>query len=218
MVSKLSLALAILLVVAAHQHTACGLEASQPSPAASVMYATQNDVDAIKSDVQALRRDIAALTKAISAVAKVDAPADSAATPAADNFDARLEAIEEAQAKLLRIMESQGATLGQIAARDERGQYYPQFYGNSEQSRESMSRAIKSTVPRRGQLVVTNNTPVKRRITVNEDVYIIRPGEPRTIDVPPGNFSTQYENEQQKFWHLGPANEYTQRLFLIVDR
>jgi len=218
MASKLSLALAILLVVAAHQHTACGLEASQPSPATSVMYATQNDVDAIKSDVQALRRDIAALTKAISAVAKVDAPADSAASPDASDLESRLEAIEQAQDKLLRIMESQGATLGQIAARDERGQYYPQFYGNSEQSRDSMTRAIESTVPRLGKLIVTNQTPATKELRVNEDVYDIRPGITREIEIPSGNVSTKFPGEQEKYWHLGPSNKYTQRLYLIVDR
>lgn len=213
MVSKRSLWSAMLIIFASTQHVANAQEASQPSPTKSIMYATQDDIDAIKADVQALRQDIAALTKAIAADTKPGVPAD-----AAGDLQQRLQAIEATQQELLRLGQSQGLVIEQIAAKDERGQYYPQFYGNSEQSRESMTRAIDRTIPRLGKLIVTNNTDRKRTLKVNEDDYVIRPGVTREIEIRSGNFSTKYEREQEKYWHLGPSNKYTQRLFLIVDR
>jgi hypothetical protein len=61
---------------------------------------------------------------------------------------------------------------------------------------------------------VTNNTRIKRWLNINNDWYSIPAFSRRPIEIPSGNITTQYESEQEKYWHLGPANKYTQSLYL----
>jgi hypothetical protein len=203
------LIVSICFAVAGIESVANGQDASQPTPATAAAFATQDEVNAIKSDVQEIKRQLGVITKALS-IAMPDTPDDDPVTA----LEKRIEAIEKSQQELFRLGRSQGLVIEQIAARDDRGQYYPRFNGNSEQAKENMLLAIESTIPDHGDVVVTNNTDRDEWITINGDRYRIRPGKRRSIPVSPGNVITQVSGEQPKTWHLGPGNKYSQGIEL----
>lgn len=169
------------------------------APADDIAYVTRAE---LKSELGKISQQIAALGQQMNGSKPVAAPSSLA------DLEKRLAAVEKAQDKIIRLGNSQALVIDQIAARDDRGDYYPVLNGNSEQSIASISRAFEKTIPKHGLFVVHNRTNGDKWITINRDQYLIPAGNPREFEFAPGNVTTRVPGESEKNWYLGPSTNY----------
>jgi hypothetical protein len=160
---------------------------SQP-PADDISFVTRAE---LKSELNKISGQIAALGTQPSA---------------SPSLEDRVAALERNQRDIVRTQHNQGTAIGQIAARDEAGNYYWQFDANSQPARDEFKKAVRRTMPNWGTLIVSNRTPFGYWIAVNNRYRYIQGGDTEYFDVKPGTVTTQLENQQPISWLIGLPN------------
>jgi hypothetical protein len=129
-----------------------------------------------------------------------------ATIPTNEQLGDRVAALEDAQRRMASVQRDQGVALGQIAARDEAGDYHWRFNANSQPARQEFSRAIARTAPDYGQLIIHNRTNSGQWVIVNGFQEYINAGAKEEFDVKPGTVSTRLPGQQPINWMIGLPN------------
>jgi hypothetical protein len=120
-----------------------------------------------------------------------------------ETLEGRVERLEQGQAKLAGDVGDLRTALGEIAMTDEGGKHYVRFDTNSQPVREELRRAIKSTVPDKGQFIIRNRTPWHQTLIVNGYEQQIQPYGELNVPVNPGAVMSWLPGEQKLTWHVG---------------
>ena len=118
-------------------------------------------------------------------------------------LEQRVQELERKVTVMQRVQGNHGTTLAQIAMQGEAGGYHVRFDTNSQSARNEVKRAIKSTVPEKGQFIVRNRTPYHQRLIVDGYEIQIRPYDTEKLPVNPGTVMSWLPGQQKHTWHIG---------------
>jgi hypothetical protein len=186
------------------QGSACAQNPPAPNVAEQLSQA-QQDINAMKSDIAGIKNDIAGLIQAVRA--RNDGPLNSgnqpAQPPTLQQLAQDVQDLKLGQEKLQDDVGELRAAMNQITMTTETGQHYLRFDTNSQPAREELKRAIKSTVPPKGQFVIRNRTPWPQTLYVNSEAKYIAPYGEETVPVNPGAVMSWLPGEQKLTWQIG---------------
>lgn len=126
--------------------------------------------------------------------------------PTIEKLDERIAKLEANQSRLATTQQQQGVAIGQIARRDEAGNYHWQFNANSQPARDEFRKAIAETSPKFGMLIINNRMNRGEWIKVNGTNRYIAANDTEYFDVKPGTVTTELWGEQAKNWLIGLPN------------
>jgi hypothetical protein len=158
-------------------------------------YATKDDVAALRAEfssaMDGLSHQIASLKSPGSQADDGLVPVDPEAGSATSRLERRVKALEDAQRDMILVQRDQGTAIGQIAMKGDGGNYHWQFDSNSQSARNEFKKAIESTVPNHGTLLLHNKTGHDQRIVVNGYQHTIASGAKLKLDVPTGTVTSR---------------------------
>jgi hypothetical protein len=147
------------------------------------------------------------LSNQIAALGAVPSP-----SPVLEN---RVANLERGQDDIRIVQQDQGVVLGQISKRGDNGEYHWRFDTNSQSARDEFKRAMKSSIPRNGIVLIHNESRYDRDVVVNGFQYRVMAGAKLPVPVPVGTVSTRTIGDRTKYWTLDINNDYQMTLHVI---
>jgi hypothetical protein len=208
MLPRLVLLSAVLVTMSALSQDAVGQDPPPDELLQRVQRLEQRLVD-VESQATDLRSLVEENAKQIGALADVVAENRS--------LIARLRSEDDAHTTTLN---EHGEMLQQIAARDDGGNYYLRLdatVNKSPQARQSLSSAIRRTIPMDGSLFIRNEMGSDQDVLVDGEQHRVLAGATLRLKVPVGTVSTRLPGQDSVNWHVG-LPEYEQRVVIRPRR
>jgi prefoldin subunit 5 len=204
MVRRLGLLCVVIVIL---QGSACAQNQAAPDVVAQLNQ-TQQEMKSIKTDIAEIKADIARLIQAVEPQnpGRQNGGGPPAEPPTLEELSKDVADLKYGHSKLDKDIGDLRTALNEVTLTNETGKHYLQFDTNSQPAINELNRAIKKTVPEKGQFIIRNRTPWQQTLIVNGYEQQIGPYDERTVAVNPGTVMSWLPGEQKHTWHIGVPN------------